>query len=485
MTDCMPVPMRLPRLFDHYFWAIMLTALVVVKLVWISVDFTPMLFLGDSESYLETANSGYIPPDRSFVYGKLLKVVAFKSGSLKVMLMLQVVCSLAAALILAYILVSLIEVPKVIAFATALTWASLEPLGIFYERYVMTESIALVAFSAYVCFALRYLVYRRISDVFSAQIMLAVLIMFRSVFVPVSIVLVIALPVVAWLAPGIKLDVFSRFRHALVAVAVAALTTGILHTGYKEWNGRLSKAPPAYQYADGFFLFAAWAPLIRVEDFDDPALGELLIGKSACKQVDRFAREAQRWYPGCMVDLLQKQMPDQIKSNSLARSVAMRAFRRDPLAGISLAASTWSDYFDRRVLMTALRYDRGERPLGSATVTLLKQKLSIADAAKLPLLTTVSNRWYLASSQWIMVLALLPFFMLGTALFVAQSLRAQIVFLFLVSGLMLGAVTLGATMVVPRYLHPFGWLIAIPIALVTTSLGSAALAWWKRRRREY
>ena len=57
-------------------WIAFAAAMIAVKAAWLAVDADPAVFFGDSESYLATALEGWIPPDRSFVYGYILRPFA-------------------------------------------------------------------------------------------------------------------------------------------------------------------------------------------------------------------------------------------------------------------------------------------------------------------------------------------------------------------------------------------------------------------------
>jgi len=51
---------------------LLLGLLLAVKLGLLVLDHDFRFFLGDSDSYLHTAFTGWIPPDRSFLYGYLI-----------------------------------------------------------------------------------------------------------------------------------------------------------------------------------------------------------------------------------------------------------------------------------------------------------------------------------------------------------------------------------------------------------------------------
>ena len=61
---------------DAHWWFFCLLILVLNFLL-LAVDPLPKLFMGDSESYLWTAWSGWMPPDRSFLYGYVIRWSSF------------------------------------------------------------------------------------------------------------------------------------------------------------------------------------------------------------------------------------------------------------------------------------------------------------------------------------------------------------------------------------------------------------------------
>ena len=96
-------------------WLALPAVLAAVKLAWFLADHTPMLFLGNSESYLATATIGWIPPDRSFLYGYLLRFLALGTGSLQPLIAVQAACSVVVALLLASLLAGAFAIPKRVA----------------------------------------------------------------------------------------------------------------------------------------------------------------------------------------------------------------------------------------------------------------------------------------------------------------------------------------------------------------------------------
>lgn len=456
-------------------WLALTAILVAVKLAWIVADHTPMLFLGDSESYLATALIGWIPPDRSFLYGFLLRPLVLQTGSLLPLIVAQSACSVVVALVLADLLASAFAAGQRVASAVAVAWAALEPLALLYERYVMTEAFALFALAAFVKLSIRYILAHRLRDVVLAQAAATFIIAFRTVFVPISLVFTLALPVLAWARRPPSRGAGSTRRGLVLALLVSITATALFHQAYKVANGRLSDNRPAYQYADGLFLLAVWAPVLDAQDFEDRSLGEAVIAASNCKLADRFNRNAQRWYPGCLVDVLRQRVGDDRRANTVARNAALHALRRDPAGVANLALATWLEDFDPDRVRSALLLDRGEIAFQPSTVALLRDRLGVAQAAELHRLETPTNRWHLAAVPWMMLLALAPFIALLALAACPVAVRRNMAFVALLLTCIIGASAFGSTGTAPRYLHAVGWLIAIPLAVIGTQLARALL----------
>ena len=76
--------------FADAHWWLFCFLIVALKFVLLGLDPLPQLFMGDSGSYLFTAVSGWIPPDRSFLYGYVIRWSSLGTGSLTSLLILQV-----------------------------------------------------------------------------------------------------------------------------------------------------------------------------------------------------------------------------------------------------------------------------------------------------------------------------------------------------------------------------------------------------------
>ena len=107
-------------------WWALASFLGLTKLTVFVLDSNPQVVLGDSMSYLTTAMLGWIPPDRSFVYGFLVYNVTTRSRSLSSLVAVQTCAGIATALVTALILVRFFRAPFLIAAAMAVAVA-IEP----------------------------------------------------------------------------------------------------------------------------------------------------------------------------------------------------------------------------------------------------------------------------------------------------------------------------------------------------------------------
>ena len=135
---------------------VILRAGFAIKLLLLWLDPTPKLFMGDSWSYIWTSLKGWIPPDRSYFYGYLIRWLAVWSHSFAPLLVMQALASSATAIMFVLICSRFFEMSKSISFVLGLLCA-LDPLQLVWERYVMTETFSLL-FTRWLCIGL-WLIY--------------------------------------------------------------------------------------------------------------------------------------------------------------------------------------------------------------------------------------------------------------------------------------------------------------------------------------
>lgn len=440
-------------------WWLGLGALcALARAAWWARDSMPMLFLGDSEAYLGTAIWGRIPSDRSFVYGWLVGLLGVGPGSLRTLVAAQVACSVVAAVMLAVAVLDVAPGRRRLAGAIALGWAALEPLSLFWERYVMAESFALPLFAASVTLGLRYLATAGLGWLVAADVAAAAVMTLRLPYLGMCWLGAVALPALAARRRGLRVACV----HALLSVLVVAG----LQAGYRRVFAGLAGGDPAFQRADGLFLAAAWAPLLEASDFPDPALGESLLRiASRCMIGDRATREQQRWRDGCLVQELLKATPDEDAANEVAAAAAQSVLRRKPLRVAWLAALSWTDFLDPEQLSTVMTWERSPWDYPVRIRVMLAERFGL-DGESMPHLSTATHRWFLRSLPWLMLLAASP-----ACAWCAFALRArrrhraaQAAWIAILATGLVAITVVAATSPIPRYLHALGWLAGVWIA---------------------
>ena len=145
---------------DAHWWFFCLLILVLNFLL-LAVDPLPKLFMGDSQSYLWTAWSGWIPPDRSFLYGYVIRWSSFWTESLTSLLVLQAFLGAVTAILVALVCRLIFGLVSGLSYLFGLL-CSLDPLQLVWERYVMTETVSLFFYVLVLLFSLLYLKQRRL-----------------------------------------------------------------------------------------------------------------------------------------------------------------------------------------------------------------------------------------------------------------------------------------------------------------------------------
>src|SRR5690349_14280860 len=97
-------------------WWLFGALVLAIKLLLLWVDPTPRLFMGDSWSYIWTALTGWIPGDRSYFYGYLLRGLALWPHSFTPLLLIQLLASTATAIVFALICSRLFEMSNRVSF---------------------------------------------------------------------------------------------------------------------------------------------------------------------------------------------------------------------------------------------------------------------------------------------------------------------------------------------------------------------------------
>ncbi len=439
------------------FWTALAAALLALKMLGLVLDPQPQFFMGDSASYLHTALTGWVPPDRSYLYGVLVGTIVGDTQSLAPLVLVQATASAATALLAAWWAELVFRPGRMVLCVVALVCA-LDPSQLLYERYVMTETFTLLSL-ALTLFALTVVIVRgQARWMLVAAVAAAAVVALRMSLLPVAVVCLVAAPLLALAARTLG------FRRAMLGVGVAVLFLPLV-------------SPLATRIQSGPFLLAAWSPLLTAGDFSDPAQGERVLNGIDLASPELFAREVNLWHPSGFMHRLTEEVADPNERSRLARETALRVLFRDPLGVAGLGWRTYARLWNSETRLQLMRWDVGQNPLGGGFREVLAKSFRfVADELPRP---TFTSRIYLSVGLWTAVVSLV-----APALLVAATLRrsgtqvAALALLAGASGLILMITGVLTTLPVVRYLHPLGWMISaalVPALADVLSVNQAQL----------
>ena len=460
-------------------WLLFCLAVLALKFLLLGLDPLPKLYLGDSLSYLYTAISGWIPGQRSFVYGYVIRWTCFWTANLTSLVVLQVFLSSVIAIIVAWICRAMFDLPEALSYLFGFLCV-IDPLQLAWERYVMTETCSLFFYALVVQQSFVYLRSRRMVTLLAIQVLSVITISFRMSFLIVVQVMAVALPVIAFFAeprstkPAVgqrwRLELLKRgafWRHLAASVA----TMFLLDQGYQHVNGFLSHREPARLYDTGYFLLAIWAPALQPQDAADPRLAEIIRHGSEFGLRDFALRDGQLFSPGFLVDRWRHAESDPHKSGKIAVRTAFNAFYRDPATVIGLAAKTyfafwfWSDHSIRKIA----KFD-----LGNGTGLTDSERADLAKWfhwAPLPesrrQVRTMTTWYYEAASPYFFLVLLSPLVSVAL-LFIARN-KVDALLLFAHTTVLLTSTFLLSLHPDTRFLHPLSFLTLLNLALAVKS----------------
>jgi hypothetical protein len=442
---------------ERRFRATLLLACLTLKALMIAVDAHVRLFMGDSATYLWAAVRAGAPADRSFTYPLFIRLVSLSIGSIDALLWAQSLCGIATAAMAAWLLREVYAVRRPLVLAAALLVA-IDPLQLFYERMVMTESLSTCVLLGCLCTAVAYVKSGRPAWIVYCVALGVALASLRVGLVPLAIALGV---VVA----GFRIGRATRgeiCRHVALALAL----TVAAHVGYQHVYGALTRGPPAYIRDGGLFRLGLVAPLVRAEDFAGTNVDSRMLEEISIPLGDETLREAQIWSPGGFIDVLKRHAGS--RAFKVASKIAGRAMRRDPLGVVALGVATTRDYFNAFLRQGRLSSDLGSGQLPDArTLALLRENFNY-DADGFARTPTPVYRWFGTTWFWPMwcLFTLAPLSIAAAAM---RRNRAAILLALVSAGLVVGQV-LCSHIVSFRYLHPFTVLETMTVAVIADAL---------------
>ena len=466
---------------SHTTWIIFVAIVLCIKGAILYLDSSPMFFLGDSESYIATALSDWIPGDRSFIYGFVIRCIAVFTRSLTAFVAFQVLLSTFTALFAAYALEHFFYVRRKLAFIMGILCA-IEPLQLLYERFVLTETISLFIFAIYMLLVFNYLKKPKLSSMVIIAGIGTLLISLRLSFFPITLFNACILPLLA--IPSFRhnaptqlkkdssqvkntLPPYSWLTTIALHVVVSLTATFFLHSAYKQLNGFLVNAPPAYQYESGFFLLADWAPIVKPEDFPSTGLSVMVFGNLQFDLNDRSTRGLQRWAAGGLISNIQNAISNSFEAERVAKRTAINALKRDPFGLAALTALGFADYWNMGKLKKCMITDRGsDRELPPRLLQAVQENFSL-DVENFHKLKTYTNSYYFAAWPWYLFLLCTPFLALFSLLFCDPKLLRHLFIIFIATSALVVIASVLVERPTVRYLHALGWLFVFilgPIA---------------------
>jgi hypothetical protein len=452
-------------------WPLFCLAIILFKFLLLALDPLPKLYLGDSFSYIWTAISGWIPSDRSFLYGFVIRLSSVWTGSLTSLLIIQSFLGAVIAIIIAWICRTIFDLPKKLSYLFGFL-SCIDPLTLTWERYIMTETCSLFFYALVVQQSFLYLRNRRLGTLLLVQILSVIMIGFRMSFLILIQVMAVALPVIAHVAQAeptkTTVPVGSwRFQFLKRAVfwqhlAASVISMLVLDQAYQYSYGRISHREPAHLYGTGYFLLAIWAPVLEPQDATDPRLAEIIrhgdefgLRKIALRAWQRFGSDGLvgRW---CRTET------DPRNSSKIAARTALNAFWRDPLGVVGLGAKTYFAYWSGRSIRKFARSDLRIGPFPRAPgFKILADRFHWASgSSQQQSLTT----WYYVAASPLFFLVLLSPLLSLTLLVVGQNQRFASL-LFVHTAVLLSAIFVLSISPIPRYLQPLSLLTLLTVAL--------------------
>lgn len=447
-----------------------LLAVLAIKLGWLAADTWMRLFLGDSGSYLHSALTGWVPEDRSFLYGWMIGATAVPAGSIHVLLWLQTLFGVASAMLLyAWLQHGLALSARLATIAAALF--ALEPAQIFYERMMMAEAtgfLALASFFLFACLYVRSGLWRWMA-LYVVCGLLAI--SMRVSLMPVVVVFGLLAPTVRFgMGKGTRLALPQRLARLGLHTLVAALLTFGLHSAYKQWYGWLANSPPAYIVQAGMFRLGLVLPLVKPEHLLASGVDPAMLDELTIDLHDPRARESHLWVAGGFQDVLRRHTVQPYKT---AGKISIRAVRDDPFGLVRLGVSTLADYFEPSVTSGRLQNDLGRIEPTAEQLASLRSVFGY-DATGIGARSSPATHWFELGAPWLIacLFGLAPLALVTLALGWRLPGRDLRVLLCLISLGLVAQHVLFSHIVSFRYLHPLPWFVLANAGLLVAALAA-------------
>ena len=438
---------------------VLIAALIALKALGLLLDSTVRIYLGDSAAYLYGAlDDGRLPDDRSFTYSFLIRALAGPFEDVRALLVWQTIAGVAVAALLWLVLTRLFATPRGVAAIAALLLA-VDPGQLYYERMVLAETFGLFWFVLFYASAARYLGSGRSAWLIAAALLSLLAITFRLNYLPVVLVISVALPLIRHVS---KRGMLWRITVVHVAISIASVVAS--HGLFQYWVSMIFSSPPGYIARAGFMQLGLVAPLVRPEHFERVGLPRDFAEHLQYRLDEPDNRMLHMWRAGGLTREIQRQG---LKIEPVARELSGMALADDPLGLVRMGLATVENYFTPEGIRHALDNDLGRRQIPYDVLWSLREHWNY-DAVGLPTSVTIVSRYFEVGTWWLVacLFLLLPLSVITIAVYWRTPLRSQALLAGLIGiGLVLAHV-LFVAVAFYRYLHPLPFFVLLHAAVL-------------------
>lgn len=450
----------------------LLGAILAAKATLTFIDHDPRFFLGDSVSYLTTAVNGWIPPDRSFLYGFVIRWFIMPFRNIEALVMVQAFVSALTVWIGVVIIRRAGLNNRMLLGMLGLVWV-VAPIQLFYERFMMAECVSLFVFAMHLAVCIRFIRRPHWGWFGALAITAFLLVAMRVSYLPNILYSALALPLLVFIPgssdpAGETSPRAQRLRATFIYLALSVVLTGVALVGYKQLYAFKSGNPPAYHSRQGYFMLSTVAPLLDPSDFADPGLRSAVYAEGGLDLKDRVYRDGHIWDGNGLLQRMERYLGDPIEADQLARKIATSAMVSHPVEFIGLGWTNAKAYLQPQVVSKMVRADLNrDRPLWGEFRQRLDTAFSYTGDGNSESLTATS---YFKSIPWYMflVVASLPLVLVAVAVSFSRARLALFVagHLFVAFAVI---IWLASTATV-RYLHVIEFLFLFTFGLTVAEL---------------
>ena len=441
-------------------WMRALLVLSAIKAVWLACDAIPRLFLGDSASYLLAATSDWLPPDRSFTYPLLLRLLVMPWQSPYALVVVQSLAGLVSAWLLWLVLRRRFGVPGSIALIVAALYAC-DPAQVFYERMVMAEAFGGLALLATFAATVEYVATARLRWLVALECLGLATVSLRLNLLPVVLVMSVVAPLLLWLR-------HAGVRRVAAHTAIALSLLAILHGGYRQYIARQFNTAPAWSARSGLMELGLVAPLVKPEHLWAEGISPNVLSLLRHELRDPDKRNAQMWAAFGLADVLGADHSE--AGDALAGRIAWRALRDDPRGLLRLGISNLEGYFDPVISEGRMRMDRASEQRYGADVQALALGVLNTAVVGTEKVDSPARQWFTSSALWLVCcwLVLVPSAAIACRRLCRNGRSGAAVVLLLYAMGLASSQLLFSAIVSYRYLHPMPAFVLIAWAVIAT-----------------